>query len=251
MALIVHQFRCLSDNYGYLVRDRATSRVAAIDTPDAAAYVAELDRLGWGLDLILNTHWHADHAGGNAALKARYACEIVAPAEVRRTGPVDRELSDGDRVTLGETEFAVIDTGGHTLGHVSYHDAADRVAFVGDTLFTLGCGRMFEGTPPQFAASLARLAALPDETSIFCAHEYTASNLAFALSIDAGPALAARADALRPLFAAGEPTVPTTIGEEKATNPFLRLHALEVTAGVADDAEAFRIVREAKDRFKG
>jgi hydroxyacylglutathione hydrolase len=251
MTLTVHQFRCLSDNYGYLVRDHATGKVAAIDTPDADAYIAELDRLGWGLDLILNTHWHPDHAGGNAALKARYGCEVFAPAEVRRTGPVDREIVDGDRVALGGTVFAVLDTGGHTLGHVSYHDAADKVAFVGDTLFTLGCGRMFEGTPPQFAASLAKLAALPDETAIFCAHEYTASNLAFALSVDAGPALAARADALRPLIAAGEPTVPTTIGEEKATNPFLRAPGLPVAAGATDDADAFRIVREAKDRFKG
>jgi hydroxyacylglutathione hydrolase len=250
MTLTVHQFRCLSDNYGYLVRDHTTGKVAAIDTPDAATYIAELERLGWGLDLILNTHWHPDHAGGNAELKARYGCEVVAPAEVRRTGPVDREVSDGDRVMLGDTVFAVIDTGGHTLGHVSYHDARDGVAFVGDTLFTLGCGRMFEGTPPQFAASLARLAALPDETSVYCAHEYTASNLAFALSVDAGPALAARAETLRPLFAAGEPTVPTTIGEERATNPFLRLHDLPVTAGVADDAEAFRLVREAKDHFR-
>lgn len=251
MALSIHQFRCLSDNYGYLVRDGATGQVAAIDTPDAAVYTAELERLGWRLDLILNTHWHPDHAGGNAALKARYGCEIVAPAEVRRIGPIDREVADGDGVTLGETRFAVIDSGGHTLGHVSYHDAADGVAFVGDTLFTLGCGRMFEGTPPQFAASLDRLAALPDATLVYCAHEYTASNLAFALSVDAGPALAARAETLRPLFAAGTPTVPTTIGEERATNPFLRRRDLAVTAGVADDAEAFRIVRAAKDRFKG
>jgi hydroxyacylglutathione hydrolase len=251
MTLTIHQFRCLSDNYGYLVRDGASGQVAAIDTPDADAYAAELDRLGWRLDLILNTHWHPDHAGGNAALKDRYGCPIAAPPEVRRTGPVDRELADGDSVALGETVFAVMDTGGHTLGHVSYHDVADGIAFVGDTLFTLGCGRMFEGTPPQFAASLDRLAALPDATTVYCAHEYTASNLAFALSVDEGPALAARAEALRPRLAAGEPTVPTTIGEERATNPFLRRRALPVAAGARDDAEAFRIVREAKDRFSG
>jgi hydroxyacylglutathione hydrolase len=251
MPITIHQFRCLADNYGFLVRDEATGQVAAIDTPDADVYAAELDRLGWRLDLILNTHWHADHAGGNAALKARYGCPIAAPGEVRRTSPIDRELADGDTVMLGDTRFAVLDTGGHTLGHVSYHDAADSVAFVGDTLFTLGCGRMFEGTPPQFSASLGRLAALPDATTVYCAHEYTASNLAFALSVDTGPALAARAETLRATIAAGRPTVPTTVGEEKATNPFLRARELAMTAGVNDDAEAFRIVRAAKDGFKG
>ena len=251
MALEVHQFRCLSDNYGYLVRDGATGKVAAIDTPDAEAYGAELDRLRWELDLILNTHWHPDHAGGNEALKARYGCEIVAPPEVRKTSPIDREIAQGDRVTLGETTFDVIDTGGHTLGHISLYDAADAVVFVGDTLFTLGCGRMFEGTPQQFTASLDRLKALPDTTTIYCAHEYTAGNLAFALSVDAGPALAARTEALRARIAAGKPTVPTTIGEERATNPFLHPRDLAIAADAPDDAEAFRIVRAAKDGFGG
>lgn len=251
MALRVHQFRCLSDNYGFLVRDEATGKVAAIDTPDATAYAAELERLGWGLDLILNTHWHPDHAGGNEALKARYGSEVVGPAEVRRLTPLDREVGQGDRIALGETEFAVIDSGGHTLGHVSFYDAADAIVFVGDTLFTLGCGRMFEGTPPQFVESLDRLAALPDETTIYCAHEYTAGNLAFALSVDDGAALAERAKGLGRRIAAGEPTVPTTMGEERATNPFLRRATLAITAGAANDAEAFRIVRAAKDGFKG
>ena len=251
MPVTIHQFRCLSDNYGYLVRDEATGQVAAIDTPDADAYAAELDRLGWGLDLILNTHWHPDHAGGNAALKARYGAEIVAPGEVEKTSPIDREVRDGDAIDLGDTRFAVIDTGGHTLGHVSLYDATDGVAFVGDTLFTLGCGRMFEGTPPQFWASLSRLAALPDVTTVYCAHEYTAANLRFARSVDEGAALAARAVGLEARIAAGAPTVPTTIGEEKATNPFLRAPGLAITAGAKDAADAFRIVRAAKDDFKG
>lgn len=251
MALSIHQFPCLADNYGFLVRDAATGRVAAVDTPDAEAYATELDRLGWGLDLIVNTHWHRDHAGGNAALKARYSAEIVAPAEVRKIAPVDREIAHGDRVALGDTMFEVIDTGGHTQGHVSLHAAADGIVFVGDTLFTLGCGRMFEGTPPQFWASLSRLAALPDATRVYCAHEYTAANLRFARSVDGGEALARRGPALEARIAAGEPTVPTTIGEEKATNPFLRAPELDMVAGTADPAEAFRLVRAAKDGFKG
>jgi hydroxyacylglutathione hydrolase len=251
MTLTIHQFRCLADNYGFLVRDEATGKVAAIDTPDADAYAAELDRLGWGLDLILNTHWHPDHAGGNLALKARYGAQIAAPAEVKRIAPIDREIGDGDVIELGETRFAVIDTGGHTNGHVSLYDADDSVVFVGDTLFTLGCGRMFEGTPPQFWSSLGRLAALPDETRMFCAHEYTGSNLRFALSVDQGEGLARRAPELAKKIAAGEPTVPSSIGEEKATNPFLRAPLLAIAAGALDAADAFGIVRAAKDGFKG
>ncbi|MDO6413319.1 hydroxyacylglutathione hydrolase [Sphingomonas sp. BIUV-7] len=251
MALTIHQFRCLADNYGFLVRDEATGKVAAIDTPDADAYAAELDRRGWQLDLIVNTHWHPDHAGGNLALKARTGAEIAAPAEVTRIAPIDREIRHGDTIALGETRFAVIDTGGHTNGHVSLYDAADGVVFVGDTLFTLGCGRMFEGTPPQFWESLSRLAALPDATRVYCAHEYTAANLRFAQSVDTGAALAARALGLERRIAAGEPTVPTSIGEEKATNPFLRAPDLAIAADAGDPAQAFGIVRAAKDAFKG
>ena len=251
MPITVHQFRCLADNYGYLVRDAASGRVAAIDTPDADAYADELGRLGWGLDLILNTHWHPDHAGGNAALKTRFGAEIVGPAEVRKLSVVDREVANGDTIMLGDTAFGVIDTGGHTLGHITLHDAADAVAFVGDTLFTLGCGRLFEGTAEQMWASLSRLAALPDETTVYCAHEYTAANLAFARSVDDGAALAARAPAIEAAVAAGVPTVPTTIGEEKGTNPFLRAPALAMAAGADSDAAAFGMVRAAKDQFRG
>ncbi len=251
MPLTIHQFPCLSDNYGYLVCDEASGKVAAIDTPDADAYAAEIERLGWGLDLILNTHWHADHAGGNMALKARYGAEIVAPAEVERTSPIDRQVVDGDAIALGETRFRVIETGGHTRQHITLYDAADAVAFVGDTLFTLGCGRMFEGTPDQFWTSLSRIAALPDETRLYCAHEYTAANLRFARSVDGGAALAARAVGIEAKVAAGIPTVPTTVAEEKATNPFLRAPGLPIARDAANDAEAFRIVRAAKDGFRG
>ena len=250
MSITVHQFPCLSDNYGFLVRDDATGQVACIDTPDAKAVLAELGRLGWGLDLILNTHWHPDHAGGNAEIKAATGCTVVGPKEVERIGQSpDRVVDEGDVVLLGDTTFEVIDTGGHTLGHVSYYDASDHVAFVGDTLFALGCGRLFEGTAQQMWTSLQKLAALPDDVTVYCAHEYTASNARFALSVDADPALKDRADAIFAARERGEWTVPTTIGLEKATNPFLRAPVLR--PDIADAAEAFGAVRAAKDSFKG
>lgn len=253
MPLSVHQFACLSDNYGFLVRDEASGRTACIDTPDAAAVLRELEGLGWGLDLILNTHWHPDHAGGNAEIKAATGCAIVGPAEVTRIAPLDREVTHGDVVELGETRFEVIDSGGHTLGHIAYFDAADRIAFVGDTLFALGCGRLFEGTAEQMWDSLQRLAALPDDTTVYCAHEYTASNARFALSVDDSPAVKARADQVFAARARDEWTVPTTIGLEKATNPFLRAPLLAAQVGAAGqpDAAAFGAVRAAKDGFKG
>ncbi|KQV55295.1 MULTISPECIES: hydroxyacylglutathione hydrolase [unclassified Caulobacter] len=249
MALTVHQFPCLSDNYGFLARDEATGKVATIDTPDADAILAQLAKLGWSLDLILNTHWHPDHAGGNEALKKTTGATITGPAEVTRIAPLDRVVRGGDMVMLGETRFAVIDVGGHTLGHIAYHDAADHIAFVGDTLFALGCGRLFEGTPEQMWDSLARVTDLPDDTTVYCAHEYTASNARFALSVDDDPALQARAEAVFAARARGEPTVPTTIAAEKATNPFLRAPLLR--PGAASPALAFAEIRAAKDSFKG
>ncbi len=249
MTLTVHQFPCLSDNYGFLIRDEASGQVATIDTPDAQAILAELDTLGWSLNLILNTHWHPDHAGGNEALKAATGAIIAGPSEVTRIAPLDRVVRDGDVVMLGETRFDVIDSGGHTLGHVAYHDAADALAFVGDTLFALGCGRLFEGTAEQMWDSLSRLTALPDATTIYCAHEYTASNARFALSVDDDPALKARADGVFAARERGEATVPTTLAVEKATNPFLRAPLLRPDA--ASPAQAFAEIRAAKDSFKG
>lgn len=253
MPLTVHQFPCLSDNYGFLVRDEASGQTACIDTPDAAAILRELEKLGWGLTLILNTHWHPDHAGGNAEIKAATGCTVIGPKEVERIAPPDRVVVEGDTVELGKTIFRVIDTGGHTLGHVSYFDAADRIAFVGDTLFALGCGRLFEGTAEQMWGSLQKLTALPDDTTVYCAHEYTASNARFALSIDGAPALKDRADAIFAARERGEPTVPTTIALEKATNPFLRAPVLAGAVGAAGkpDHEAFGAVRAAKDSFRG
>lgn len=253
MPLTVHQFPCLEDNYGFLIRDDATGLAACIDTPDAGAILKELQRLGWKLALILNTHWHPDHAGGNAEVKAATGAQVVGPAEVTRIAALDREVRGGDEVALGETRFQVIESGGHTLGHIAYYDAADHLAFVGDTLFALGCGRLFEGQPDQMWTSLQRLAALPDDTRIYCAHEYTAANARFALSVDDDPAVAARAAEVFAARERGEPTVPTTIGLEKATNPFLRAPQLAARVGAAGQPahQAFAAVRAAKDVFKG
>jgi hydroxyacylglutathione hydrolase len=253
MTVEIRQFPCLSDNYGFLARDVASGKVACIDTPDADAVLAALDEAGWSLDLILNTHWHPDHAGGNAKLKEQTGAVSIGPAEVERLTPLDRKVADGDHVELGATVFQVIDTGGHTLGHVSFYSAADGVAFVGDTLFALGCGRLFEGTAEQMWASLSRLANLPGETTVYCAHEYTASNARFALSVDQDPAVVARAAAVFAARERGEATVPTTIALERATNPFLRAPFLAASPGKSglSDHEAFGAVRAAKDQFKG
>lgn len=240
MTLDVRLFPCLNDNYGLLARDAASGVVAAIDTPDAAVILAELERSGWGrLDLILNTHWHPDHTQGNARLKAETGCEIVGPEEVRKAAPIDRIVAGGDTVMLGDTALEVTDAPGHTLGHIVYRSPADAQAFVGDVLFTLGCGRLFEGTPEQMHASLQKLAAWPDETAIWCAHEYTAANARFALSLDDRPEMIARAQEIFAMRERGEATVPTTIGAEKAFNPFMR------ASGAAD----FAARRAAKDVF--
>lgn len=255
MPLDIRQFPCLSDNYGFLVRDVETGAVACVDTPSAPTILEELERSGWGrLDLILNTHWHPDHAGGNAAVQAGTGAKIVAPeAERERIGQADRWVAEGDAVDLGATTFQVLDTRGHTRGHVSYVAQAERVAFVGDTLFALGCGRLFEGAAEQMWTSLNKLAALPADTRLYCAHEYTASNARFALSVDDDPAVAERAASVFAARERGEPTVPTTVGAERATSPFLRAPQVARSNGwsVADDVEAFARVRAAKDAFKG
>lgn len=242
MTLDVHLFPCRSDNYGFLIRDAATGVVATVDTPDAARILEELAGLGWGrLDLILNTHWHPDHTEGNARLKAETGCEIVGPEEVRRVAPLDRIVWDGDLVQVGDTRFQVTATPGHTLGHVVYRSAADDLAFVGDTLFALGCGRLFEGTAEQMFDSLQRLKAWPAQTVLWCAHEYTASNARFALSLDDRPETRAHAEAIFAARARDEPTVPTRLEVELRFNPFL----------TATDAQEFAARRAAKDGFSG
>jgi hydroxyacylglutathione hydrolase len=242
MPLTVHLFPCLADNYGFLVRDEATGQVAAVDTPDAERILTELEGLGWGrLDFILNTHWHGDHTAGNARIKAETGCEIVGPEEVRRVAPLDRAVGDGDQVRLGEAVLEVIATPGHTLGHVVFHAPAERMAFVGDTLFVLGCGRLFEGTPEQMFESFQRLKTWSDETVIWCAHEYTAANARFALSLDDDPDLRAHAEMIFETRERGAPTVPTSLGVERRFNPFM----------TASDAAEFAVRRAAKDSFAG
>jgi hydroxyacylglutathione hydrolase len=248
MPLTVRQFACLSDNYGFLVRDEETGVCACIDTPDAEAILREAETAGWRLSFILNTHWHFDHAGGNARVKEATGAVIIGPPEVEKIAPVDRVVTDGDVVTLGATRLKVMDVGGHTSGHIAYYDQADAIAFVGDTLFAMGCGRLFEGSPEQMWQSLQRLAGLPDETTVYCAHEYTAANARFALSVDHDPLVKARADKVFAMRERGEPTVPTSIRVERATNPFLRAPLLRPTL---EPARAFAEIRAAKDVFQG
>jgi hydroxyacylglutathione hydrolase len=252
--LQIHQFPVLEDNYAFLVHDPESGETASIDTPDAAAILAEAEKKGWRLTHIWNTHWHPDHAGGNAEIKAKTGCTVIGPAEVERIGAApDRVVRHGDTVKLGQYEAQVIDVGGHTLGHIAYHFPSERVAFVGDSIFSLGCGRLFEGTPEQMWKSLSRIAALPDETTLYCAHEYTASNARFALSVDPdNAALRARSAEIDRLRAAGKPTVPMTLRAEKAANPFLRAPALKAAIGMAQakDYEAFGEIRRRKDNFR-
>lgn len=253
--LQIHQFPCLSDNYGFLVHDPATGATATIDTPDADEIQRQAAAKGWRITDIWNTHWHPDHAGGNAAIKAATGAIVTGPAEVERIGaPPDRIVIEGDVVRLGAAQARVLDVGGHTLGHIAFAFDNEKIAFVGDALFALGCGRLFEGTPQQMWTSLQKIAALPDETTLYCAHEYTQSNARFAVTVDnANAALAARAAEIDRLRAADQPTVPMTLELEKATNPFLRAPLLKPTLGLegAADWEAFAEVRKRKDAFKG
>ena len=254
--LDIRQFPCLADNYGYLVRDRATGRVAAIDTPDAGAIDQALASEGWRLTDIFNTHWHPDHAGGNLALKKKWSCRIVGPrGEAAKIPGLDDAVGEGDIVMLGASRGVVHDTPGHTLGHIVYHFAEDGAAFVGDTIFALGCGRLFEGTPEQMLASLSKIAAMPAETKLYCAHEYTQSNARFALTVDPeNEALRARASAIDAARAKGRPTVPSTVAEELATNPFLRPENAgvqrAVNLGGANPVAVFAEVRRRKDQFR-
>lgn len=251
--LEVHQFACLSDNYGFLLHDAESGETACIDTPDADAYLREAAAKGWQITHIWNTHWHPDHAGGNEAIKAATGCTVIAPAaESDKIAGVDKVVKQGDITCLGDYEARVIDVGGHTMGHIAYHLPEAGIAFVGDSVFALGCGRMFEGTPPQFWASLSRIKALPPETLLYCAHEYTASNARFALHADPdNKALQDYADAVTTARAADKPTVPTTLARELAANPFLRADDPDMQArwGGGDAVATFAALRSAKDNF--
>lgn len=255
MALDVFQFSALSDNYGYLIRCSKTGACAAIDTPEAAKILSEAKAIGWDITEIWNTHHHWDHAGGNDEVRAATGARVIAPAaEAQTIGHVDRAVEHGDIVTLGDQTAKVIDVGGHTLGHIAYWFEDANVAFVGDALFALGCGRLFEGTPQQMHASLSRLKALPSETVIYCAHEYTQANASFALSVDPeNAALKSYAEKVDAKRARGEPTVPTVLAAELEANPFLRWDdpGLRAHLGLktAQDWEVFAEVRRRKDAF--
>lgn len=250
--LEIHQFPCLSDNYGFLLHDPASGDTAAVDTPDGAEYLRQAAAKGWRITQIWNTHWHPDHAGGNAAIVAATGARVTAPREVERVGSIDRVVGNGDTVTLGDWEARVIDVSGHTNGHIAYHLPDAGVAFVGDSVFALGCGRMFEGEPQQFWDSLSRIKALPPETVLYCAHEYTQANARFALHADPGnPLLQQYSAEIDRMRARGEPTVPTTLERELAANPFLRAdsESLRDRWGGATPAETFARLRAAKDSF--
>ena len=252
--LQVHQFACLEDNYGYLLHDPASGETTCIDTPDASAYLREAATKGWQITQIWNTHWHPDHAGGNEAIKAATGCTVTAPAsEKDKIAGIDRTVSHGDTVSLGAWQAHVIDVGGHTMGHIAYHLPEAQIAMVGDAVFALGCGRMFEGTAPQFWASLSRIKALPPETLLYCAHEYTQSNARFAVHADPdNAALAAYVAEITEKRASNRPTVPSRLERELATNPFLRADDADMRARWGDGGDAvatFAALRSAKDSF--
>lgn len=248
MSLTIVQFPCLQDNYGFLVRDDQSGIVAAVDAPDHEIILARLETLGWELSCIFTTHWHADHCGGNAHLKEVTGARIFGPTEIAQYSPLDVSVRDGDEIMLGTTLIHVLDTGGHTLEHVSYYIPSEDVVFVGDTLFALGCGRVFEGTFSQMWGSLSRLMALPDQTHVYCAHEYTETNARFASLWAGAPHIERRFAEVADLRRQGTSTIPTQIGLEKSTNPFLRVRELFPDM---DPESAFEIIRTAKDNFTG
>jgi hydroxyacylglutathione hydrolase len=251
MAAQTHLFRCLTDNFGVLLHDPESGATASIDAPEAAPVEAALAARGWRLTDILVTHHHGDHTAGIPALKQRYKCRVVAPRnEAQRIALVDETVGEGDAVRLGSLAGRVIDTPGHTVGHISYFFPADKLAFVGDTLFSIGCGRVIEGDAQMMWQSLTKLRALPDDTRFYCGHEYTQSNIRFAKTIEPNnKALAARAVEVERLLAADKPTIPATIGAEKAANPFLRADTAEVAHSVGPAWKVFAEVRERKNRF--
>ena len=233
----------LSDNYVWLVHEPASGETLVVDPAVAEPVLAAAEARGWRISQIWNTHWHGDHTGGNAAIKAATHCFVTGPAaEADRIPTLDRRVGEGDKVKLGAIEAVVLEVPAHTAGHIAYHLPDESVVFVGDTLFAMGCGRLFEGTAGQMYANLKRLAALPPETAVYCAHEYTLSNGRFALTVEPDNAeLAARMARVEAARQAGEATVPTTIALERATNPFIR----------ASSVEAFAERRLGKDVFRG
>jgi len=246
---------CLADNYAFLLQEKASGAVALIDVPDDAPIKAELAARGWTLDQIWLTHHHDDHIQGLKALLADHPAPVYGAAkDSHRLPPLDVALGDGDSFTLGETQVEVMDVSGHTIGHIAFYAPAAKAAFTADSLMALGCGRLFEGTPAQMHASLSKTADWPDDTQICSGHEYTAANARFAITVDPdNPALQQRMRDIDTARAKGTFTVPSTMGLERATNPFLRAHdpALRATIQMQDasDTDVFAEVRHRKDQF--
>ncbi|MFS0738252.1 hydroxyacylglutathione hydrolase [Sphingomonas sp. 1P06PA] len=243
MALEIVRIPALSDNYIWLMHDAESGETVVVDPAEADPVLAAADARGWVISQIWNTHWHPDHVGGNAAIKAATGCTITGPAaEADRIATLDRTVGEGDRVSIGARTAVVLEVPAHTSGHIAYHLADDAAIFVGDTLFAMGCGRLFEGTADQMFANMSRLKALPPETMVYCAHEYTQSNGRYALVAEPdNAAIATRMAEVDRMRVAGEATVPTTIALERATNPFMR----------ASDAAELAARRAAKDAFRG
>ncbi|CAN8295363.1 unnamed protein product [Cochlearia groenlandica] len=248
---------CLSDNYAYILRDEETGTVGVVDPSEAVPIMDALKKNGQNLTYILNTHHHYDHTGGNLELKDRYGAKVVGSSVDRDRIPgIDIALKDGDKWLFAGHEVHVMETSGHTLGHISFYFPGARAAFTGDTLFSLSCGKLFEGTPEQMLASLQKIGSLPDDTSIYCGHEYTLSNAKFALSIEpTNEVLQSYAAYVAELREKKLPTIPTTMKMEKACNPFLRTRNTDIRRALgipetADEAEALGIIRRAKENFK-
>ncbi len=241
-ALDIVAVPAFADNYLWLVHDNDSGETAVVDPGDPEPVLAEADRRGWRITAILNTHWHPDHTGGNLAIKEATGATIIGPAgENGRVPGLDRAIGEGDRIRLGAHEADVWEVPGHTIGHIAYIFHADKVAFVGDTLFVMGCGRLFEGSPEQMHHSLGRLAGLPEDVRLYCAHEYTLANARFAAH--AFPQNKEISDRLRQVEqerSDNRPTVPTTVAAERATNPFL----------LVGDVEQFAELRRAKDNYR-
>ena len=229
----------LRDNYVWLMHDPASSETVAVDPSVAEPVLEEAARRGWAISQVWNTHWHPDHTGGNDAIRAATGCTITGPAEAEKVSKLDRIVAGGDQARIGDFEAELIDIPAHTAGHVAFHLPGAGVAFTGDTLFAMGCGRLFEGDARQMYEAMQRLAALPPETRVYCGHEYTVANGRFALTVEPdNAALVARMAEVEALRERGEPTLPTTIALERATNPFMRAATVEELAErrVAKDA---------------
>lgn len=255
MPILVHQFPYNTDNYGALVHDTATGQTACIDAGAADPIFEALAHKGWTLDQLWITHHHWDHTDALEEVKVNTCCDVIGPKyEGSDKLSLDQRVGDGDAFSLGDTRVSCLHTPGHTLDMINYHVADDGVIFTGDTLFSLGCGRVFEGTKPQMQASMARLRALPDNTLVYGGHEYTTANAAFALSVDPDNAtLQARAKEVARQRDQGQPTQPVRLGDEKATNPFLRYDDPDIKARLgmegASDADVFTEIRNRKDAF--